>query len=73
MSLSVVRNDHNASETALQFPNYLVCLREGRLVTTDDGMVELSEPVQKVLDINTLSPRYLKDTKQITLKRAGLL
>ncbi len=36
-----------------QFPNYLLRLGEGRLETAEDGMVELPESVQKVLDIDT--------------------
>ncbi len=31
MRLSSLRNDPNATETALQFPNYLLRLGEGRL------------------------------------------
>ncbi len=54
MRLSSLRNDPNAAETALQFPNYLLRLGEGRLESAEDGMVELPESVQKVLDIDTL-------------------
>ncbi len=44
----------NATETAPQFPNYLMSLGEGRLETAEDGIVELPESVQKVLNIDTL-------------------
>ncbi len=54
MRLSFLRNDPNATETALQFPNCLLHLGEGRLESAEDGMVELPESVQKVLDIDTL-------------------
>ncbi len=54
MRLSSLRNDPNATETALQFPNYLLGLGEGRLESAEDGTVELPESVQKVLDIDTL-------------------
>ncbi len=54
MRLSSLRNDSNATETALQCPNYLLRLGEGRLETAQDGIMELHESVQKVLDIETL-------------------
>ncbi len=54
MRLSSLRNDQNATERALQFPNYLLHRGEGRLETAEDGMVELPESVQRVLDIDTL-------------------
>ncbi len=54
MRLSSLWNDPNTTETALQFQNYLLRLRERRLETAKDGMVELPESVQKVLDIDTL-------------------
>ncbi len=54
MRLSSLRNDPNATETALQFPNYLLLLREWRLETAEDGMVEVPESIQKVLDLNNL-------------------
>ncbi len=54
MRLSSLRNDPNATEAALQFPNQLLRLGEGRLETAEDGMVELLESVQKVLDIDAL-------------------
>ncbi len=50
----VFANDPNATERALQFPNYLLHLGEGRLESAEDGMVELPESVPKVLDIDTL-------------------
>ncbi len=53
MRLSSLRNDMKATETPLQFPNYLLCLGEGCLETGEDGMVELPESVQKVVDIDT--------------------
>ncbi len=40
----------NATETAQQLPNYLLRLGEGSLKSAEDGMVELPESVQKVLD-----------------------
>ncbi len=43
--LSSLRNDPSATETALQFPNCLLCLDEGPLKTAEDGMVELPESV----------------------------
>ncbi len=49
MLLASLRNDPNATETALHFPDYLLRLGEGRLETAEDGMVELPESVQKVL------------------------
>ncbi len=54
MRLSSLRNEPSATETALQFPDYLLRLGEGRLETAEDGMVELPESVQKVLYIDTL-------------------
>ncbi len=54
MCLSSLRNDPNATETALQLPNYLLRLGEGRMETAEDGMLELPESVQKVLDIDAL-------------------
>ncbi len=54
MRLSSLRNDENATERALQFPNYLLHRGEGRLETAEDGMVELPESVQRALDIDTL-------------------
>ncbi len=54
--------DPNATETALQFPNYLLRLGEGRLESAEDGMVELPESVQKVLDIDICAARYLVDS-----------
>ncbi len=54
MRLSSLRNDPNVTETALQFPNYLLRLGVGRLESAEDGMVEIPESVQKVLDIDTL-------------------
>ncbi len=47
MGLSSPRNDPNATETVLQFPNYLLRLVEGRLETAEDGMAELPDSVQK--------------------------
>ncbi len=54
MRLSSLRNDPNATDTALQFPKYLLRLEEGRLETAEDGILELFESMQKVLDIDTL-------------------
>ncbi len=51
---SSLRNDPSATERALQFPNYLLRLGEGRLESAEDGMVELPESVKKVLDVDTL-------------------
>ncbi len=39
MRLSSLRNDRNATETALQFPNYLLRLGERCPETAEDGMV----------------------------------
>ncbi len=47
MRLSSLRKDPNATETALQFANYLLRLGEGRLESAEDGMVEFPESVQK--------------------------
>ncbi len=54
MRLSSLRNYLNATETLLQFPNYLLRLGEGRFEAAEYGMVELLESVQNVLDIDTL-------------------
>ncbi len=54
MRFSFLRNELNATKTALQFPNNLLRLGEGRLETAEDGMVELPDPVQKVLDIDAM-------------------
>ncbi len=51
---SSLRNDPNTTETALQFPNYLLSLGKGRLETVEDGMVEHPQSVQKVVDIENL-------------------
>ncbi len=49
MRLSSLRNDPNAREAALLSPNHLLHLGEGRLETTEDGMVKVPESVQKLL------------------------
>ncbi len=54
MRLSSLRNEPNATERAPQFPNYLPRLVKWRLTAIDDGMVELPESPQHVLDIYTL-------------------
>ncbi len=43
MRISSLRNDPNATDKALQFPNYPVRLGDKRLETTEDGMVEIPE------------------------------
>ncbi len=40
MRLSSLRNNPNATETALHFPNYLLRLGEGSLETAEDGMLD---------------------------------
>ncbi len=59
MRLSSLRNDPNATETELHFPDYLLRLGEGRLETAEDGMVKLPESVPKVLYIDTLCSAVL--------------
>ncbi len=64
MRLSSPRNDPHASDTALQFPSYLLRLGEGRLEDSEGNMVKLPESVQKVLDVDAWS--------RIIWTRAGL-
>ncbi len=54
MRLSSLRNDPHASDTALQFPIYLLRLGEGPLEESEGNMVELPESEQNVLDVDAL-------------------
>ncbi len=54
MRLPSPRNDPHASDTALQFPSYLLRLGEGRLEESEGNMVELPESEQNVLDVDAL-------------------
>ncbi len=54
MRLLSLRNDPHTSETAVQFPSYLLRLGEGRLTESEGNMVELPESVHKVLDVDAL-------------------
>ncbi len=47
MPLSSLQNDTNATERALESPNYVFHLGEGRMEKAEDSMVELPESVKK--------------------------
>lgn len=61
MRLKTLRKDPHASTSALEFPEYLLRLGEGRLPTSQGDLVELPEAVSKVCTVEQLgdvSDRY---------------
>ncbi len=75
MRLSSLRNDPNATETALQFPNYLLRLGEGRLESAEDCMVDtLCSTVFDGIesnnsDVSWLTSRAILSTKKLEAHR----